>query len=66
MKVKSTLRVINQADCKGRRGVTDGQTYQRLVGWPEVQGTDRVRLGRATYFMLKQQRAFDMERFFAT
>ena len=49
MKVKSTLKVINVADCKGRRGVTDGQTYQRLVGWPEVQGTDRVRLGRATY-----------------
>lgn len=49
MKVKSTLRVIHQADCKGRRGVTDGQTYQRLVGWPEVQETDRVRLGRATY-----------------
>ena len=49
MKVKSTLRVISQADCKGRRGVTDGQTYQRLVGWPEVLETDRVRLGRATY-----------------
>ena len=49
MKVKSTLRVIHQADCKGRRGVTDGQMYQRLVGWPEVQETDRVRLGRATY-----------------
>ena len=49
MKVKSTLKVINQKSCKGRRGVTDGQTYQRLVGWPEVQVTDRVRLGRATY-----------------
>ena len=49
MKVKSTLRVISQADCKGRRGVTDGQTYQRLIGWPEVLETDRVRLGRATY-----------------
>jgi len=49
MKVKSTLRVINEADCKGRRGVTDGQTYQRLIGWPEVLETDRVRLGRATY-----------------
>jgi len=49
MKVKSTLKVINQKNYKGRRGVTDGQTYQRLVGWPEVFATDRVRLGRATY-----------------
>ena len=49
MKVKSTLKVINQKRYKGRRGVTDGQTYQRLVGWPEVFTTDRVRLGRATY-----------------
>jgi hypothetical protein len=24
-----------------------------------------ARLGRATYFMLKQRRAFDMDRFFA-
>jgi quercetin dioxygenase-like cupin family protein len=47
--VKPTLRVINEKDCPGRRGVTDGQTYQRLVGWPEIQKTDRVRLGRATY-----------------
>jgi quercetin dioxygenase-like cupin family protein len=49
MEVKSTLRVLSEKDCKGRRGVTDGQTYQRLVGWPEVLETDRVRLGRATY-----------------
>ena len=49
MDIKSTLRVINEKDYPGRRGVTDGQTYQRLVGWPEVQETDRVRLGRATY-----------------
>jgi len=49
MEIKSTLRVINQTDFPGRRGVTDGQTYQRLIGWPEVQETDRVRLGRATY-----------------
>jgi quercetin dioxygenase-like cupin family protein len=49
MEVKSTLKVLNQADYPGRRGVTDGQTYQRLVGWPEVQATERVRLGRATY-----------------
>jgi quercetin dioxygenase-like cupin family protein len=47
--VKSTLKVFNQADHPGRRGVTDGQTYQRLVGWPEMQETDRVRIGRATY-----------------
>ena len=49
MEVKSTLRVVNQADFTGRRGVTDGQTYQRLIGWPEGIETDRVRLGRATY-----------------
>jgi quercetin dioxygenase-like cupin family protein len=49
MEVKSTLRVINQEEFPGRRGVTDGQTYQRLIGWPEVQKTDRVRIGRATY-----------------
>ena len=47
--VQPTLRVISEKDFPGRRGVTDGQTYQRLVGWPEVQKTDRVRLGRATY-----------------
>ena len=49
MEVKSTLKVFNQADYPGKRGVTDGQTYQRLVGWPEMQETDRVRIGRATY-----------------
>jgi mannose-6-phosphate isomerase-like protein (cupin superfamily) len=49
MEVKSTLKVLNQADYPGRRGVTDGQTYQRLIGWPGVQDTDRVRIGRATY-----------------
>jgi len=49
MQLKSTLRVINEADFKGQRGVTEGQTYKRLVGWPEVQVTDRVRLGRASY-----------------
>ena len=41
--------MIIQADCPGRRGVTDGQTYQRMIGWPEIRETDRVRLGRATY-----------------
>ena len=49
MEVKATLTVINQADCPGRRGVTDGQTYQRMIGCPEIVETDRVRLGRATY-----------------
>ena len=49
MDVKATLKVINQTDCPGRRGVTDGQTYQRMIGWPEILETDRVRLGRATY-----------------
>jgi len=49
MDVKPTLRVLSEADCPGRRGVVDGQTYQRLVGWPEIQSTDRVRIGRATY-----------------
>ena len=49
MELKATLQVLNQADYPGKRGVTDGQTYQRLVGWPEVNTTDRVRLGRATY-----------------
>lgn len=49
MEVKSTLRVINEKDFKGSRGVTDGQTYTRLIGWPEVFMTDRVRLGRASY-----------------
>ena len=49
VEVKPTLRVISEADFPGKRGVTDGQTYQRLVGWPGVQDTDRVRVGRATY-----------------
>lgn len=49
MELKATLRIINEADFKGQRGVTEGQTYKRLVGWPEVQTTDRVRLGRASY-----------------
>jgi quercetin dioxygenase-like cupin family protein len=49
MEVQSTLRVIHEKDYKGSRGVTDGQTYTRLIGWPEVFMTDRVRLGRASY-----------------
>ena len=47
VEVKPTLRVISEADFPGKRGVTDGQTYQRLIGWPGVQDTDRVRVGRA-------------------
>ena len=49
MELKATLKVISEKDHPGSRGVTDGQTYQRLIGWPEVQETDRVRVGRATY-----------------
>ena len=49
MDVKSTLKVFHQSENPGGRGVTDGQNYQRLVGWPEMQQTDRVRIGRATY-----------------
>lgn len=49
MELKSTLRVINEKDYPGGKGVTEGQTYTRLVGWPEVFETDRVRLGRASY-----------------
>lgn len=49
VQLKATLRVISEKDFPGKRGVTDGQTYQRLVGWPGVQDTDRVRVGRATY-----------------
>jgi quercetin dioxygenase-like cupin family protein len=49
MKLKSTVKVIDEADYPGQRGVTEGQTYKRLVGWPEVFTTDRVRIGRASY-----------------
>lgn len=49
MEVQSTLRVINESEVQGSRGVTDGQTYKRLVGCPEAVATDRVRLGRASY-----------------
>jgi len=49
MKLKSTVKVINEADYPGQQGVTEGQTYKRLVGWPEVFMTDRVRIGRASY-----------------
>ncbi len=49
MEVKSTLRIINQADVPGRRGVNDGQQYQRLLGAPDSQETDRIAVGRAVY-----------------
>ena len=48
MEVKSTLRVINQADIEAHVGVIPGQSMKRLVGCPEVP-TDRVRVGLATY-----------------
>jgi mannose-6-phosphate isomerase-like protein (cupin superfamily) len=48
MEVKSTLRVINQADIEGHVGVIPGQSMKRLVGCAEVP-TDRVRVGLATY-----------------
>lgn len=47
--VKPTLRIINQADVPGRRAVTDGQLYQRLVGGPGSVETDRIVLGRAVF-----------------
>lgn len=49
MELKSTLRIIREADVEGAPGVTEGQTYRRLIGCPEVVTTDRVRLGRASY-----------------
>jgi mannose-6-phosphate isomerase-like protein (cupin superfamily) len=49
MELEATLRVIHEADYPAERGVTEGQTYKRLIGCPEVQPTDRVRLGRASY-----------------
>jgi quercetin dioxygenase-like cupin family protein len=49
MEIRSTLKVINEADYPGARGVTEGQTYKKLIGCPEVATTDRVRLGRASY-----------------
>lgn len=48
MELKTTLKVIDQANIKAQAGVTDGQTMKRLVGCPEVP-TDRVRLGLANY-----------------
>lgn len=48
MDVKSTLRVINQANVQGQAGVIPGQNMKRLVGCRECP-SDRVRLGIATY-----------------
>ena len=48
MELKSTLRVVNEAQLKAQVGVTEGQMMKRLVGCPEIP-TDRIRAGLATY-----------------
>ena len=48
MDVKSTLKVIDQADVPAGPGVTEGQTLRPLVGFPDVP-TDRVRVSFASY-----------------
>ena len=48
MQVKSTLRVIDQANVKPRGGVTDGQTLKPIVGFADTP-TDRIRISVATY-----------------
>jgi mannose-6-phosphate isomerase-like protein (cupin superfamily) len=48
MEVKSTLKVIAEADLEFGPGVTQGQTFKRIVGCPEVP-TDRIRVGFASY-----------------
>ena len=48
MEVKSTLRVIDQANVAAQGGVTDGQTLKRLIGHKE-EPTDRLRVALATY-----------------
>jgi len=52
MDVKSTLKVYHQADHPGKRGVTDGQTYQRLIGLAGSSG-DRPRAYRARYLQAR-------------
>jgi quercetin dioxygenase-like cupin family protein len=47
-KLNPVLQVRNQSETEGRVGVVPGQTYQTLIG-DGGRGTDRVRLGRATY-----------------
>ena len=48
MDVKSTLRVIDQADIPPGPGVTEGQTLRPLVGFADTP-TDRVRVSFASY-----------------
>lgn len=48
MEIKSTLRVINQAEVKGQEGVIPEQRMQRLVGTDDCP-TDRLRVGLASY-----------------
>jgi len=48
MDLTARLRVFHGSDVPGGPGVTEGQTYQTLIGTGD-QPTDRVRLGRATY-----------------
>jgi mannose-6-phosphate isomerase-like protein (cupin superfamily) len=49
MEIKSTITVINEANYTAQPGVTKGQTLTRLIGWPGVNTTDRVRIARASY-----------------
>ena len=48
MDIKSTMKVVNQADLKAQPGVIEGQSMKRLVGCPEIP-TDRIRVGYASY-----------------
>jgi len=48
MKIKSTLKVFNEAQLPAHRGVTEGQMFKPLVGNTQVP-TDRVRAGLARY-----------------
>jgi mannose-6-phosphate isomerase-like protein (cupin superfamily) len=48
MEVKTTLKVLNQADIPAQSGVTEGQTLKQLVGNAQIP-TDRVRVAFATY-----------------
>jgi quercetin dioxygenase-like cupin family protein len=48
MEVKSTLRVIAEADVPPHGGVTEGQSLKPIVGFKDTP-TDRVRISLATY-----------------
>jgi quercetin dioxygenase-like cupin family protein len=48
MEVKSTLRVIAEADVPAHGGVTEGQSLKPIVGFKDTP-TDRVRISLATY-----------------